>query len=245
MEESISLTELFEVIRKRLALIIGLGIAGIALAAVVTFFLITPKYSATTQLLVNRANEEGQSTNQLADLQTDVQMINTYKDIIKGPVILDEVRKELKTNLTTDQLKSQIEVITQQNSQVFTVQVTDADPYVAADIANAVATVFQNKIGDIMSVKNVTPISKAVPNSSQISPNSTINMLIGLIVGILVGIGFAFVLEFLDKTVRDEKFINDTLGWTNLGAVSEMDEEELTAILPAGVNTRRAARSRV
>ena len=86
MEESISLTELFEVIRKRLALIIGLGLAGIALAAVVTFFLITPKYSATTQLLVNRANEEGQSTNQLADLQTDVQMINTYKDIIKGPV---------------------------------------------------------------------------------------------------------------------------------------------------------------
>lgn len=145
MEESISLTELFEVIRKRLALIIGLGLAGIALAAVVTFFLITPKYSATTQLLVNRANEEGQSTNQLADLQTDVQMINTYKDIIKGPVILDDVRKELKTNLTTDQLKSQIEVLTQQNSQVFTVQVTDADPYVAADIANAVATVFQKK----------------------------------------------------------------------------------------------------
>ncbi|MEF9936947.1 YveK family protein, partial [Carnobacterium sp.] len=166
MEESISLAELFEVIRKRLALIIGLGLAGIALAAVVTFFLITPKYSATTQLLVNRANEEGQSTNQLADLQTDVQMINTYKDIIKGPVILDDVRKELKTNLTTDQLKSQIEVLTQQNSQVFTVQVTDADPYIAADIANAVATVFQNKIGDIMSVKNVTPISKAVPNSS-------------------------------------------------------------------------------
>ena len=96
-----------------------------------------------------------------------------------------------------------------------------------------------------MSVKNVTPISKAVPNSSQISPNSTINMLIGLIIGLLLGVGVAFVLEFLDKTVRDEKFINDTLGWTNLGAVSEMDEEELTAILPAGVNTRRAARSRV
>ena len=245
MEESISLAELFEVIRKRLALIIGLGLVGIALAAVVTFFLITPKYSATTQLLVNRANEEGKSNNQYADLQTDVQMINTYKDIIKGPVILDDVRKKLEINTTIDQLKGQVEVITQQNSQVFTIQVIDADPYVATNIVNAVAAVFQNKIGDIMSVKNVTIISKAVPNSEQISPNPTINLFIGFIVGVLLSSAFAFLFEFLDKTIRDEKFVSDTLAWTNLGTISEMDEDELTALIPAEATTRRATRSRV
>lgn len=87
MEETISLSELFEVIRKRVVLIIGLGLIGIALAAVMTFFFITPKYSASTEVLVNRATDPN-ATTQFADLQTDVQMINTYKDIIINDVIL-------------------------------------------------------------------------------------------------------------------------------------------------------------
>ncbi|MGX7419731.1 YveK family protein [Carnobacterium gallinarum] len=245
MEETISLSELFEVIRKRMVLIIGIGLLGLALAAIMTFFFITPKYSASTQVLVNRATDPN-ATTQFADLQTDVQMINTYKDIIKNNVILDDVRKELKIATTTDQLMSKIEIVTQQNSQVFAIKVTDSDPYVAADIANTVAKVFQEKISGIYtSVQNVRQISQAVPNSSQISPRPAINMMIGLVLGLLLGIGSSFLLEFLDKTVRDEKFILESLGWTNLGAVSQMDTDELNALLPAGPTSRRVSRSRV
>lgn len=245
MEESISLAELFDVIRKRIVLIISFGLIGIALAAIVTFFFITPKYSASTQVLVNRASDPNKTT-QFTDLQTDVQMINTYKDIITNTVILDDVRKELKSPITTDELKNQIEIVTQQNSQVFAIKVTDSDPYMAAEIANTVAKVFQDKISDIYtSVQNVKQISQAIPNSSQISPKPSLNMVIGLVLGILIGAALAFLMEFLDKTVRDEKFILDNLEWTNLGAVSQMDANELNALMPAGPNSRRATRSRV
>lgn len=93
MEETINLSELFEVIRKRVVLIICGGLVGIILAAVLTYFFITPQFNSSTQLLVNRAKDESQVATQWNDLQTDVQMINTYKDIIKGPVILEDVRK--------------------------------------------------------------------------------------------------------------------------------------------------------
>ena len=43
MEETISLEELFQVLKKKALLILMTTIAGIGLAAVVTFFLITPK----------------------------------------------------------------------------------------------------------------------------------------------------------------------------------------------------------
>lgn len=123
---------------------------------------------------------------------------------------------------------------------------TDSDPYMAADIANTVAKVFQEKISGIYtSVQNIKQISPAVPNSSQISPRPTVNMLIGLFLGLLLGIGLSFLMEFLNKTVRDEKFMIDSLGWTNLGAVSQMDADELNALLPAGPNSRRVSRSRV
>lgn len=239
MEETINLSELFEVILKRMVLIIGGGLAGIILAAVITYFFITPQFNSSTQLLVNRAKDESQVATQWNDLQTDVQMINTYKDIIKGPVILEDVRKKLSTTSSVEQLASKIEIITQQNSQVFTIKVTDSDPYKAADIANTVAAVFQEKIGGIMSVQNVTQISSAHPNTSQVSPKPMLNILIGFIVGIMGMVGVSFLLEFMNKTVRDEKFISETLGWTNLGTISEMNFDELNAKSPSSIVSRR------
>lgn len=241
MEEEISLSELFGILKKRMALIISLGLVALILAAVFTFFIATPKYNSTTQILVNRTTESGEGM-QLNDINTNVQMINTYKDIIKGPVILNEVSDKLKGDLTTAQLSEKIEIGTQDNSQVFSLTVTDEDPFVAAEIANEVAMTFQKEIGNIMNVDNVTIISEAIPNNNQISPNNPLNLVIGLLVGLMLGVGVAFLLEFMDTTVRDEQFIINELGWTSLGSVSEMSSAELTSKVEKTkeINTRRA-----
>src|SRR5690554_904126 len=98
MEEEISLVELFAIIKKRLALIINLTLAGLLIVAVYTFFIATPEYSSTAQLLANRTQQEEMI--QQADINTNIQLINTYKDIIQGPVILDEVRDVMDLDLT-------------------------------------------------------------------------------------------------------------------------------------------------
>ncbi|MER2295060.1 MAG: Wzz/FepE/Etk N-terminal domain-containing protein [Desemzia incerta] len=228
MEEEISLVEVLEVIKKRFAMILSLGLVSLIIASVFTFFIATPKYSATTQILVNRTTESAEGI-QLNDINTNVQMINTYKDIIKGPVILDQVSQNLNTDLTTNELSEKIEINTQEDSQVFSLTVTDEDPYVSAEIANSVAGIFQDEIGNIMNVDNVTIISEAMPNIEQVSPNNVLNMIIGIFIGVVLGVGTAFILEFLDKSVKDERFITETLAWSTLGNVSEMSEEELHA----------------
>lgn len=245
MEEDISLSEIFGILKKRMVMISSLGLVAVILAAVFTFFIATPKYSSTTQILVNRTTEYAEGM-QLNDINTNVQMINTYKDIIKGPVILNEVSSNLKSDLTAKELSEKIEIKTQDNSQVFSLAVTDVDPLVAAEIANQVATTFQNEIGNIMKVDNVTIISEAVPISDQISPNNSINLIIGLIIGLIVGVGFAFLLEVMDTTVRDEQFIINDLGWTSLGSVSEMSSAELTSKVENTKQVKsRRAQSRV
>lgn len=241
MEEEISLSELFATLKKRLSMIVSLGLIGLIVAAGFTFFIATPQYNAITQILVNRTTESAEGM-QLTDINTNVQMINTYKDIIKGPVILNEVQENLGTSLTTTELSEKIEITTQENSQVFSLTVTDESPYEAAEIANAVANIFQSEIGNIMNVENVTIISEAVPSTTQISPNNVLNLIIGLLFGLILGVGIAFLLEFMDKTVRDERFITETLGWSVLGSVSEMSSDELHAevkIKSPELNSRR------
>lgn len=246
MEEEISLVELFNVIKKRISMIVSLGLVGLIIASIFTFFIATPQYNATTQILVNRTTESTEGI-QLNDINTNVQMINTYKDIIKGPVILEEVSQDLKTDLSASELAGKIEIITQDNSQVFSLTVTDENPYEAAEIANSIASTFKNEIGNIMNVDNVTIISEAVANTSPVSPNTPLNLIIGLLLGLMIGVGLAFVTEFLDKTVKDEKFITEQLGWTNLGKVSEMSDDELKSEqqIPQRNTETRSARSRV
>lgn len=228
MEEEISLVELFEVLRKRLSMIISLSLVGLILAAIFTFFIATPSYSATTQLLVNQTTKNTEGI-QLNDITTNVQMINTYRDIIKGPVILEEVLEQLNLNTTVAELSNQIEVVTQDNSQVFSLSVMGENPYTASDIANTTASIFKEEVGNIMNVENVTVISESVPNTTPVSPNNLLNMIIGLLLGAILGVGTAFLSEFLDKSVKDERFITETLGWSTLGNVSEMTEDELHA----------------
>lgn len=241
--EEISLIDLFETVRKRLSMIISLSLVGLILAATFTFFIATPKYSATTQLLVNQTTKNTEGI-QLSDVTTNVQMINTYRDIIKGPVILENVVDTLKLNTTVSDLSNQIEVVTQDNSQVFSLNVTGENPYVASDIANATASIFKEEVGNIMNVENVTIISESVPNTSPVSPNNVLNMIIGLLLGAVLGTGTAFLIEYMDKSVRDENFITEVLGWSTLGNVSEMTEDELQAKMKTIKNKTVSRRSK-
>lgn len=245
MEEDINLVELFSTIRKRLSMIVSLGLVGLIVASVFTFFIATPQYSATTQILVNHT-QTGEVIQQ-SDINTNLQLINTYKDIIKGPVILNDVRKALDLEVSHTELSNKIEIGNEDNSQVFSLSVTDKSPYDAAAIANTVASTFQTNIDEIMNVDNVTIISAAAANTSPVSPNRLLNLVTGLLIGLIIGVVLAFVYEFMDNTVKDERFIIEELGWTNLGKVSEMSEDELKSeqYTPQEKRESRSARSRV
>ncbi|MBP2058113.1 capsular polysaccharide biosynthesis protein [Lactobacillus colini] len=75
---------------------VGLGIIGYALAA----FAIPSKYTSSTQLLVNQKKNNNDPNSIYATQQANVQMVNTYKDIITSPVILKDASKYL-ANPTT------------------------------------------------------------------------------------------------------------------------------------------------
>ena len=54
MEETISLQDLYKIIRKRLAMIISITAVAVIISAIISFFVLTPIYQASTQILVNQ-----------------------------------------------------------------------------------------------------------------------------------------------------------------------------------------------
>lgn len=104
-------------------------------------------------------------------------MINTYKDIITSPTIL----KDVGNGQTVGKLIDEISISSQQNSQVFSVNVKTTDPQEAAKIANITAQTFRYKIKSIMSVNNVSIVSKATVNEAPVSPRLPLNIAIGFV----------------------------------------------------------------
>jgi len=226
MEAEISLSELLNILRSHLSKIFLSGLIGVIIFGVYTFFLVTPQYQSTSKIVVNQTQSTGQTLTN-TDIQTNLNLINTYQSIIQEPIILEDVIANTKVNISTNQLKNKISIQTQNNSLVFGVTVSDGSPYAAAELANAIADSFQSKIGDILDVESVTILSQAVPNLTPVSPNTMLNIFVGLIFGMVVGVAIAFLFEHLDNTIKGSKFINENTGWTDLGSISLMTETEL------------------
>lgn len=230
MGESTSIKEIFAILRKRLLFILIITAAAAAAGGLISFFALTPVYENSTQILVSQS-KNNQKEVQFNDVQTNLQLINTYNVIIKSPVILDEVIKQLKLSMTSKELESKITVSSEQDSQVVTIAVRDTDAKRAAVMANAVAAVFQDKITTIMNVDNVSILSKAEAADSQspVEPNRKLNIAIAFAAGLLGGIGLAFLLEHLDNTIKSEEQLESVLGIPILGTVTSISTKDSLA----------------
>ncbi|MED3793811.1 Wzz/FepE/Etk N-terminal domain-containing protein [Niallia alba] len=226
MEETISLKELFDTIKKRLTLIISITLIAMIVSGIVSYFIITPEYKSSTQILVNQAKADSSAALNTGEVQANVQLISTYSVILKSAAILNIVKEELNLDMSVSTLNSKITVENAQNSQVMTVSVTDSDPTVALQIANKTAEVFEKEIKNIMTIDNVKvlPLAEDQENQAPISPNPPLNIAIAAVVGLMIGVGLAFLLEYLDNTVKTEQDIEKLLELPVLGAITTIDE---------------------
>ena len=241
----LDINKILAVLRKRKKTIIISTLVCAFLMLFMSVFVISPKYSSSTDILVNRKVDN--QVNAQAQLQADVQMISTYKDIITSPTILNAVSTQLKNqgfNMTPANIKSCISISNQQNSQVFTVAVKAKNPQLAAAIANTTANVFKVKVKKIMSVNNVSILSKAEENPKPVSPKVVLNTLIGLIVGCVLGLFLAFIFDSMDRTITDESFITEELELNDLGIINEIPANKVKRMISSKRIASRVTRKR-
>lgn len=194
----------------------------IVIGAMITNFFILPEiYEAKTQILVNQnKQQEDYSSNYI---QSDIQLIETYNEIIKSPVILDEVVAQLNLNQTSEELSEQISVTNNENSQIVSIKVTDQSPQQAVILANTIAEVFKNETPALMNIDNVSILSGAKFSNTMkpVKPNKLLNIGIAAVVSIFIGIGVTLIIEYFDATVKNEKDIEQIVGSVQiLGYVS-------------------------
>lgn len=106
MEKTIRLTDVFITLKKRWKLILLVTLVAVSIGSCLTYFVISPVYQGSTQILVNQKGTQNQLDT--SQVQSDVDLINTYSVIIKSPAILDKVISQLGLPQSAEQLNKKI-----------------------------------------------------------------------------------------------------------------------------------------
>jgi capsular polysaccharide biosynthesis protein len=236
----LGIADLWKVIRQRWPWILLTTVLVVLFAAVFSYFVLTPKYEATTSLLVQNQNTASGAEIGYSDLLLDQKLVKTYGEVIKSSLVAETVKSNLHLDMTTDALLAKVQIRNVEESLITTVTATDPDPARAVAIANGFARTFAQKLGTIMRVDNVSILDEAKlgPDPAPVSPQPFLNMSVGLVLGLVLGIGVALLLEFLDKTIKSEEEIEQLLGLPVLGVIGQgkhhTEERTIREVLGGG-----------
>ncbi|MEB7657759.1 Wzz/FepE/Etk N-terminal domain-containing protein [Mammaliicoccus vitulinus] len=222
MEETIDLSKLFAILKKNMKYLIILPIVFLVLSMVMTFLFMTPKYSSSTQVLVNQKETDSQMMAQ--QVQSDLQLVNTYSEIIKSPRILDKVSKNLKGKYSSKEIEGMLTVSNQAESQILNIAVENESREAAGKVANEIANVFSKDVSKIMNVDNVSILSKADHNGNKVSPQPLINAVVGVFLGLIIALIIIFLKEILDKRIKTEEDVEELLDLPVLGTIQDFSK---------------------
>ncbi|MCA1061455.1 capsular biosynthesis protein [Rossellomorea aquimaris] len=206
----INLREYYEVIKKRIWLIILITFITTVAGYVYNSYTQTNLYESSRRVIIG----------------SDSGNMNTLMVMIKDPIIMEKVRDELNLSRSPEGIANQITVAQIDDSQVIKISAVDADPKVAMAIVNSTAKLFKSEIATILDFKEVQLLSEAKENPYPINPAGNRITIIAFVLGMITAIGLVFLLDSLDQTIKTNKDIEEYLDITVLGKVSNMNKKK-------------------
>lgn len=210
MEKEINIKHVFTIVRRRLWIMAMFIIIATSIGAAYTLFFKTPLYASSSRIIIPANNEN----------------MSTLKVMVNEPAVLEKVAAQLNINRSASALSGQISTENVQGSQIVKINVVDTDSKLAAKIANTTAVVYKQEAANILNFENVSILSEA--KTSQYAVPMNINhqktIMMAFCIGLILSIGFIFLLDSLDDTVKSERSIEMLLDIPTLGSISKMNK---------------------
>src|SRR5674476_117794 len=189
-----------------LARAIELAVAG----AMGASLLATPTYQANSQVFVSVISG-GSTSDLLQGSNFTLNRVKSYTDMVTSPRVLIPVIQRLSLHTTPDQLASSISADSPLDTVLINVTVTNKDPQLASDVANATAdslgtqvTALEKPTGAQASPVHISSLRTATVPTVPTTPKLKLNLALGLLIGITLGFLTAIFREVLDTKVRSE-----------------------------------------
>lgn len=219
VENYITIEDFLKILKKRLKLILIMIILFTAASIILSFYVIKPKYEASTKFFIGKESMgEDQSYSQ-NDVIMYQNLMKTYSEVIKTPDILATSIDKSKLDLDVDDVLGKLKVLAIADTQILEVSYRSVDTEETKKFINNLTDEFINISEELVPNGNVKVLQKVRLTENPVTPNKKLNIAIGLLSGIIFGIICAFILEILDKTVSNKEELEEDIDLPVIGVL--------------------------
>ena len=163
--EEIDLKELVQIFwAKKVQIILIVAIFAV-IGFIYTIGFVTPKYQATTSLLLATNSAQSAAGADSSITTTDVtlnsKLVSTYSKLVKSDKVVRTVISNLSLKMEEATLKKIVSVTAAEDTEFIEISVKNEDPALATKIANEIAKVFIENVKEFYGVENVHVVDAA------------------------------------------------------------------------------------
>jgi|AntRauTorcE11897_2_1112592.scaffolds.fasta_scaffold00896_19 capsular polysaccharide biosynthesis protein len=225
-ENEIDLMELIRVVlRKWYIIAASVGVV-MVLVGIYAYGIMPDTYTAETSVLVQVQSDD---TSDEFDFQQGERLVATYTEIATSNRVLDELQNEMESDLgveySKNKIRNMIEVNGVQNTVVIKLSVESSDKIEAVYMANTIVDIMKSTSQEYAGLDNIELLDVATIPEQPSGPNRILYMAIAFILGGMIGGFWVLGIEFLDKTIKTTKDMENKLGLRVLGGIPEYNLE--------------------
>lgn len=223
-EEYINISEILDALKKRYKIIISITLAFTIIAALVSFFVIKPKYEVTTKLFIGKEQSKTQDFNS-NDITMYQKLLSTYAEVVTTNDLVEKAIEKGKIDETAKDVEAGLKVTPRADTQILEISYTGTNKEEAVDIVENITDQFIKESKKLIPNGNIKIIQKAKMPEKPVSPNKKLNILIAFVLGLMVSIGLSLLLEFMDNTYKSKEELEKAVDLPVLGVIPELDVE--------------------
>ncbi len=224
-EDSIDLLEIFEVLRQHVWIIAVSTVAAALIGFIAVRFFATPKYQASSSMIVN-ARQENVGSITSDQLNSASRLVGTYGVIIRSDAVLQKVIDDLGLDYTCKELAEMVSVAAINDTQVMGITVTSTDPREAYRICAKIAEVAPDIVKEKVDAGSASLVDGAKLEEDPVSPHVTRDVVIMALLGAVLSIGVIIVVHLFDNKINTESDVAKYLNMTVLGVIPFYDKEK-------------------
>jgi len=219
--EEIDIKELLGLFWSKKIEIIIIAIVFTILGTIYSFTMVTPKYEASTTLVLASLKDNASESITQTDITINSKLVATYSELVKSKTVLREAltNLNLEEKVSEETLRNSIKVKAVEDTEIIKITVENEEPEIASNLANEIARIFSVKVVEIYNINNVYVVDRAENSANPANINHIRTVAIAMVIGFVIGFAEVLVIKLLDNKIRTEQDIEGATELLVLGVL--------------------------
>lgn len=218
-EIELDISGILSLLKKKFIMIMAITISFALIAGILSFYVLKPVYQAQATIIVGKAAADSR-TQQYSDVMMYQNLVKTYIEIAKSKSVANTAKSKLGFETSAGEIQQETTISTKEGTQLIIISVKNKNAQQTVDIVNALSEAFIEESKKVFPTGvDVQIMDKPEFPSAPVSPKKVFNIAIAAVLGLFLAVLLAFVLDYMDRTIKDEKDVEKYLDLPVIGII--------------------------